>query len=104
MNNDIWPPDVPVMTAGETLTFSCIIPGSSVSSPSMKVYANKTDVTSIICPSGSITVSGNIVTTKPIVMPGNPAARYVIEITCTVDGNIEIRPFMVYTRPNGEER
>lgn len=51
-----------------------------------------------------MSVSGNIVTTKPIVIPASPAPKYVVEITATVDGNTEIRPFMIYTRVNGEER
>ena len=104
MENELWPAETPVMTAGETLSFSCVFEGTTVSSPTMKVYANKTDVTSTICPSGSMSVSGNIVTTKPIVIPASPAPKYVVEITATVDGNTEIRPFMIYTRVNGEER
>lgn len=101
----IWPPEMPLMTAGETMAFSCVFESaSSVTSPSIKVYANKTDVTSTLCPTGSTTASGNVVTTKPIVIPTNPAARYVAEITATVDGNVEVRPFQIMTRPNGEER
>lgn len=104
MENNIWPSDRVLMTGGESISFACVFPGVTVSSPSMKVFANKTNVTSTLCPAGSMSVSGNIVTTKPIVIPENPAPRYVVEITATVDGNTEVRPFMIYTRANGEEQ
>lgn len=104
METEIWPSDTITMTAGESITFNLTFQGAStVSSPSIKVYANKADVTSTICPAGSTTASGNVVTTKPVVMPSNPAIRYVAEVTANVDGNTEVRPFMIYARQSGEE-
>jgi hypothetical protein len=101
MENRLWGEDV-AMTAGETITFNCTFSGT-VSSPSVKIYQNKSDKTTDLCPAGTVTASGNIVTTKPVVMPLNPAPKYVVEVIATVDGNVEIRPFMIFTRQNGEE-
>ena len=100
-DNRIWGEDQ-YMTAGETITFNCSFSGT-VTSPAVKIYANKSDKTSDLCPAGTVTASGSIVTTKPVVLPTTPAPKYVVEVTGLVDGNVEIRPFMLFTRGNGEE-
>ena len=63
---------------------------SSVSSPSVTVYRNGSDVTSTVMPSGSHTVSNNVVTMKNLTAL-NGGDTYIISITVTVTGSQTIQ-------------
>jgi len=85
------------MAEGEKLTFSITFKGAvSVSSPSVVVYKNGLDVTSTVMPSGSNTVSANVVTMKPLIaIAGDGGQIYVVACSAIVDGNTEIRKVQI---------
>ncbi len=73
---------------GETKTYSIQWKrATSVSSATMVIYKGTTDLTATLCPSGSITYSGNIATLKPIAFPVDGGTdTYKMAVTATVDG------------------
>lgn len=97
--------DVEDVIEGSTLTYSLTWLGAStLASPSAKVYMNGTDVTSTVMPSGSHSVSGNVQTLKPIAFQsGHGGNVYVVEPSCTVDGNNEVARFKIRVLRAGEE-
>ena len=96
---EIWLIESPVtMTEGEVIAYSVDWLGAStVSSPSVTVYRNGSDVTSTTMISGdSHVVSGNVLTMKKITAVANHGgSRYVVVIQCTVDSNTEIRKLLI---------
>jgi hypothetical protein len=84
---EVWCEQSPIYAAeGEkryvTVTFLDV---TTISSPSVKAYANKRDVTSVVLPTNSPTAATNVVTLSPIfnMTGGN---RYVVAVTATADG------------------
>lgn len=68
---------------------------TDVATPSVKVYANRREVTSVVLPTNSPTASGNVVTLSPIfnMVGGN---RYVVAVTATADSaDIRIAKFEI---------
>jgi hypothetical protein len=75
----------------ETITYSIDVTnwGTSPSSPTLVVLDANTgaDVTSTVCPSGSLSVNGNVVTLKPITAL-TPSTTYCAELTFTCGGSV----------------
>ena len=95
---DVWLLESPIVAIeGESLVFNVTMLGaSSVSSPTAFVYFNGTDVTSAAMPSGSHSVSGNVITLKALsVLAAYAGGELVVVPQATVDGNTELRKFMV---------
>lgn len=97
--------EVEPVVEGATITYSLTwLGGSSLSSPSSTVYMNGTDITSTVQPSGSASVSGNVQTLKPIAFQsGHGGNYYVVNCTCTVDGNTDVAKFKVKVLRPSEE-
>jgi hypothetical protein len=97
--------DVAPAIEGSTLTFDVEwVDGSTLSSPTAKVYMNNTEITSTAMPSGSHSVSGNVQTLKPLVFTaGHGGNYYVVDFQCVVDGNTEIGRFKIKVLRAGEE-
>jgi len=85
-----------VMVEGEELTFSVQFLGATtVTSPETKCYRNGSDYSATAL-SGSDTVSGDTVTCKEVTAQANDAGSvYVMCVKATVDGNVEMRKFLV---------
>lgn len=91
------------VSAADELTFAVLFEGAtSVSSPSVKAYKNRTDVSSTIFPSGSPSASSNVVT-LPTAKAWTSGERYVIELVATVDGMILTKALSVVVRTTGGE-
>lgn len=75
-----------------TVTFLDV---TTISSPSVKVYANKRDVTSVVLPTNSPSAATNVVTLSPIFnMTG--VSRYVVAVTATADStDIRVAKFEI---------
>ena len=105
MNDDSWVVEKDqVMVEGEALTWSVdFIGATAVSSPSSKVYKNGSDYSSTV-QSGSVSVSGTVATLKTITAQGGDGgSNYVVAVTANVDGNTEIRKFIIrVVRPEDE--
>lgn len=83
------------MFPGETVTLNITVEGSNApTSPTAAVYKGRTDVTSTVMPSGSHTVSGQVITLKPITaLVGN--SDYALMYTVTIAGNTEQRKIII---------
>lgn len=69
---------------------------TTISGPSATVYRAGENITTTAMPSGSNTVSGDIITIKPLVALDDDAGQeYVVLILATVDGNYEARKQLV---------
>ena len=79
----------------ETVTYTITVEGTNApTSPSAVVYKGRTDVSSTVMPSGSASVSGQVITLKPATaMVAN--VDYSIVVTATVGGNVENRKLIV---------
>lgn len=77
---------------GETKTYSVEFKRATlITDPSMVIYKSGSDVTATLCPSGSVSVSGNIVTLKPISFPvDGGATSYVLALSAIVDGQTRV--------------
>jgi len=74
---------------GSTFTITCTYWGA-VTSPTAAIYRNGTEVTSTVMPSGSHTASGSVATLKPLTaLVGG--AKYVIDVTGTVGGDVWVK-------------
>ena len=86
---------IKTLTIGENASkaYSIIFDGiTTVSNPSVTVYKNESsDVTSTVMPSDSHTVSGNVLTMKPLVPTGMGGQTLTADIIVTADGNTEER-------------
>lgn len=104
----IWVLESPVtQVEGEAIAYSIEYLGATaVSSPTLVVYMNGTDVTTAVCISGdSNTASGTTVTMKKITAKsGDGGHRYIAVVSATVDGNTEIRKLEIYVMPASEEQ
>ena len=91
------------MIEGEALTFSVDFIGASiVTSPSSKVYKNKSDYSGTV-QSGSDSASGSVVTLKTITaQPNDGGSVYVVVVQAVVDGNVEKRKFLIRVVSPGE--
>jgi hypothetical protein len=97
MSDEIWVIEKDqVMVEGEAISYSIdFIGAATVGSPSSKVYKNGSDYSDTVL-SGSDSVSGSAVTIKTITaQTGDGGSVYVVALTATVDGNIEIRKFII---------
>ena len=90
---------------GESIVFSHKwLEATTVATVSSKVYFKKTDVTSVVMPAGSNSVSGTIQTCPALVAnAAHAGGNYVIEFKATVDGNIEIRKYQLACIATGKE-
>lgn len=80
---------------GETITLNIQVEGSNApTSPTATVYKGRSDNSAINMPSGSHSVSGQVITLKPLTgLIANVA--YSIMVTATIAGNIEQRKVVV---------
>jgi len=95
-NHDIWVIERDqVMVEGEAVTFSVqFIGATTVSGPETKCYKNGAEYAAAL--SGSDAAAGDTVTCKTITaQAGDGGAVYVIRVKAVVDGNTEIRKFLV---------
>jgi hypothetical protein len=85
-----------IMVEGEAIAFSVKFIGATVvSSPETKCYKNGADYSSTAL-SGSDSVSGDTVTCKAVTAQDNDGgSTYVMRVKATVDGNTEIRKFLI---------
>jgi len=81
--------------SGENLTYTLTVEGSNApSSPSAVVYKGRTDVTSTVMPAGSASVSGQVISLKPLTaLVAN--SDYSVIVTATINSNTEQRKFIV---------
>jgi hypothetical protein len=96
VREDIWLNESPVvLVAGASRTYTITYEGvAAVTSPSAIAYKDSTDVSGTVFPAGSITASGATVTLKPLTgLLGGEV--YVIAITATADGNLDVRKLKV---------
>ena len=95
--SDIWVIEKDqVMVEGEALTFSVqFIGAATVSSPETKCYRNGADYSSTAL-SGSDSASGDTVTCQTVTAQANDSGSvYVMRVKAVVDGNTEIRKFLI---------
>jgi len=95
--NDIWVIERDqVMVEGESITFSVqFIGATTVSSPDTKCYKNGSDYSGTAL-SGSSSASGDTVTCETVTaQPGDGGSVYVVTVSALVDGNTEMRKFLV---------
>lgn len=89
---------------GTTLTFAVAFWDTvTAASASANVYRTDdgSDVTSIIMPSGSVTISDNVVTLKPATA-WSGGFRYVVKTTSTVNGDVWTKKIEVNVRKSAE--
>jgi hypothetical protein len=97
MKEDIWVIEKDqVMVEGEALTFSVQFLGASmVSNPETRCYKNWANYSGTAL-SGSDSSSGDTVTCKVVTaQPNDAGSVYVMRVKATVDGNTEIRKFLI---------
>jgi len=97
MNTDVWVVEKDqVMVEGEAITFSVnFIGATTISSPDTKCYKNGSDYSGTAL-SGSSSASGSVVTCEKVTAQSGDAGEvYVIVVSATVDGNTEIRKFLI---------
>lgn len=103
-NNDVWVIERDqVMVEGETLTFSVqFIGATTVVSPETKCYKNGAEYAAAL--SGSDSASGDAVTCKTVTAQAHDGgAVYVMRVKALVDGNTEVRKFLIrITSPEDE--
>lgn len=70
---------------------------------SAAVYRNRTLATSTCMPAGSVSISGNTATLKPLtaMLGGN---RYVVAVTATVGGEVHIKKMMLICAKDESEQ
>jgi len=92
----VWCNESPVeKTEGISLIFSVTVLGASTcTSPTVKAYKKKQDVSSTVFPSGSASVSQNIIT-LPAATGFVGTGVYVIAVTFTEGGNVNVIKFQV---------
>jgi hypothetical protein len=81
----------------ESFALQILVLGTNApSSPNVTVYKGRSDVTSTVMSSGSHSVSGQVITTKPVTASTLVAnAIYTFMITATIAGNVEQRKLVV---------
>jgi len=97
MNDGLWVVEKDqVMVEGEAITFSVdFIGATTVASPDTKCYLNGEDYSATAL-SGSASVSGSVVTCKTVTaQAGDGGSTYVMAVSATVNGNAEIRKFLI---------
>lgn len=97
MATELWIKENPIsMIEGESIVFGVLYEGAtSVSSSSVTIYKNGTDITSTAAP-GSSSESGNVVTMPQITAGSSDGGdKYVLVISATVDGNTELRKCLI---------
>lgn len=107
MNKNIWLVESPLtMIEGEEIAFSVEWIGAvNLSEPDCKVYKNGVDISENTMISGdSDSVSGNIQTLRRITArSGDGGSRYVVEISASVDNNLEKRKLLIEVVKPGDE-
>jgi hypothetical protein len=107
MTNKVWLLESPVkMIEGEEIAFSVEWSGAAhVDTPASKVFKNGADISGDVMTSGDAdTVSGNIQTLKRITaLNGDGGSRYVVEVSATVDNNLEKRKLLIQVIRPGDE-
>ncbi len=88
------------MTEGEKNRYAYRWEGArTISSVTVAVYRDGTDITSSALPSGTNDINGDVITIKRLnVQTGDANQEYVISITGVVDGNTEVRKQLVKIR------
>ena len=101
---DTWLIESPIdAIEGESLTFTITYEGATTcSSPTALAYRNKTSVTATVFPTNTPTASGNVVTLSPLT--GMLHGNYVVAVTATVDGNVQVRKFQVRVGRDEDEQ
>jgi hypothetical protein len=91
------------MVEGEVITFSVqFIGATTVSSPQTKCYKNGSEYAAAL--TGSDSVVGDTVTCKTVTaQTGDSGSVYVIRVKAVVDGNTEIRKFLIRITSPDEE-
>ena len=105
MTDDIWVVEKDqVMVEGESITFSVDFAGATtVSSPDTKCYKNGDDYSSTAL-SGSSSASGSVVMCETVTaQSGDGGNVYVMLVSASVDGNMEIRKFLIRIVAPGDE-
>ena len=90
----IWADESPrPVVEGATINISATYWGTPTT-VSAVVYRNTTDVSSTCMPSGSVSITGNTATLKPLTaMTGGN--RYVVAVTGTVGGEVHVKKMML---------
>ena len=97
MTDDVWVIEKDqTMVEEEALTFSVQFLGATtVASPETKCYKNGSDYSATAL-SGSDSASGDTVTCKTVTAQADDAGSvYVIAVKVLVDGNTEMRKFLI---------
>lgn len=101
-SNLIWRLNEPMLLGspvfqlpGESITYNITVEGSNApTAPVATVYKGRTDVTATVMPAGSASVSGQVITLKPLTaLVAN--SDYSVIIQATVAGNTEQRKLIV---------
>lgn len=90
-----------------SISYSLVYDGiTSVTSPTITVYRNGSDVTSTVMPSGSHTVSNNVLTMKALEPAGFGGDTLVVNIKVNADGQEKVHfiRFLVATEETGRVR
>lgn len=91
------------VSAADEIPFTVTYEGATtVATPVVAAYKNRTDVTSTIFPTNTPTASGNEVTLSTA-KAWTSGERYVIEIKATVDSTILVKVLVVIVRVTGGE-
>ena len=81
------------LVEGVSVTLTCAY-WAAPSSVSAVVYRNRALVTSTVMPAGATSVSGNVATLKPLTaLVGG--AKYIIDVTATVNGDTTVKKIEV---------
>jgi len=95
LNNPIIQGSPTFIFPGETYTFTTTVEGTNApTSPGATIYQDGSDSTATNMPSGSHSVSGQVITLKPFTA-GVAGSRYSILINATISGNIENRQLVL---------
>lgn len=104
MENDVWVVEKDqVMVEEEAIAFTVKFLGASViTGPETKCYKGGTEYSAPL--SGSDSVSGRNVTCQTITAQADDKGKtYVIRVKATVDGNVEVRKFIILVVGPGDE-
>lgn len=102
--NSLYARESPITVAeGTTITLAANYWDTpSTVSAAVKRKADQSDVTSTVMPSGSVSISGNVATLKPLVIASGGGYTYTVNVTGTVAGDVWVKKMDVIVRKAGE--
>lgn len=104
MSDNIWVKESPLaIVEGAEPVYTLTVEGAStIASPSVKIYKGGQDVTSTNM-TGSASTNGTTNITLPKIVSVKGGNVYVVVITATINGIVEVKKMKIYVQKPGDE-